>query len=236
VPKVPAVPGVPKVQGAEWQQSSRKRAEVATIAALGYPLLKALGSTWTWKVSGAEHVDAIVANGLQPIHSFWHGRILPATVYFQRRGIVVITSENYDGEWIARIISKFGYGTARGSTSRGGPKALLQLVREVKSKGVAFTLDGPRGPAEVAQPGAVWLSKATGNPLLPFHAEAASSWTLKSWDRTQIPKPFTTVAMAIAEPLYVPRDADESALEQCRLKLEESLAECRQRALKTLKP
>jgi lysophospholipid acyltransferase (LPLAT)-like uncharacterized protein len=222
--------------GAGWQQSSRKRAEVAAIATVGYPLLRALGSTWTWKVSGAEHVDAIGARGLHPIHSFWHGRILPATLYFQRRGIVVITSENYDGEWIARIIAKFGYGTARGSTSRGGPKALLQLVRDVKSKGVAFTLDGPRGPAEVAQAGAVWLSKATGNPLLPFHAEAASSWTMNSWDRTQIPKPFTTVAMAIAAPLYVPREANETELEQWRVTLQASLAECRERALNSLRP
>jgi lysophospholipid acyltransferase (LPLAT)-like uncharacterized protein len=220
--------------GTDWQQSARKRAEVATIAALGYPILRTLGSTWKWKVSGAEHVEAIRARGLQPIHSFWHGRILPATLYFQRRGIVVITSENYDGEWIARIIAKFGYGTARGSTSRGGPKALLQMVRDVKSRGVAFTLDGPRGPAEIAQPGAVWLAKATGNPLMPFHCEAASSWSLNSWDRTQIPKPFTTVAMAIAEPLYVPRDSDEAALEDWRARLQHSLSECRQRALSLL--
>ena len=213
----------------EWRASSRKRAEVAAIAALGYPILRTLGSTWKWKVSGAEHVADIAARGLHPIHSFWHGRILPATLYFQRRGIVVITSENYDGEWIARIITKFGYGTSRGSTSRGGPRALLQLVREVKSKGVAFTLDGPRGPAEVAQPGAVWLAKATGNPLMPFHCEAASSWTLKSWDRTQIPKPFTTIAMAIGEPLYVPRDTDDQALEEWRQRLQRSLADCRQK-------
>lgn len=211
----------------EWQQSARRRAEVAAIATLGYPLLRTLGSTWRWRVSGAEHVEAIAARGRQPIHAFWHGRILPATIYFQRRDIVVITSENYDGEWIARIIQKFGYGTARGSTSRGGPKALLQLVREVKSRGVAFTLDGPRGPAEQAQPGAVWLAKATGNPLLPFHCEAASSWILDSWDHTQIPKPFTSVAMAIAEPLYVPRDADGRALEAWRDRLQESLAACR---------
>ena len=211
----------------EWAASSRKRAEVAAIATLGYPVLRTLGSTWKWKVSGAEHVESIRGRGLHPIHSFWHGRILPATLYFQRRGIVVITSENYDGEWIARIIQKFGYGTARGSTSRGGPRALLRLVREVKAKGVAFTLDGPRGPAEVAQPGAVWLSKATGNPLLPFHAEAASSWTMKSWDRTQIPKPFTTVAMAIREPIYVPRDADERVLNDARMALEASLASAR---------
>ena len=236
MPTVPEVPDVPKVQPEDWQSSSRKRAEVAAIAALGYPVLRALGSTWSWKVSGAEHVDAIRARGLHPIHSFWHGRILPATVYFRRRGIVVITSENYDGEWIARIIRKFGYGTARGSTSRGGPKALLQLVRDVKSKGVAFTLDGPRGPAEVAQPGAVWLAKATGSPLMPFHAEAASNWTMHSWDRTQIPKPFTTVALAIAEPIYVPRDADDAALEEWRQRLQRSLAECRQRCTELLCP
>ena len=224
---VRTVRDVPDDASLGWRQSLRKRTEVATIATLGYPVLRALGSTWKWKVSGDEHVAAIRARGLHPIHAFWHGRILPATLYFQHRGIVVITSENYDGEWIARIITKFGYGTARGSTSKGGPKALLQLVRDVKSQGVAFTLDGPRGPAEVAQPGAVWLAKATGNPLLPFHIEAASSWTMKSWDRTQIPKPFTTVAMAIGEPLYVPRDADETALEEWRQRLQQSLAACR---------
>jgi lysophospholipid acyltransferase (LPLAT)-like uncharacterized protein len=227
---VRTVRDVPDDPSLGWRQSSRKRAEVAAISTIGYPVLRMLGSTWKWRVSGVEHVDAIKARGLHPIHSFWHGRILPATLYFQRRGIVVITSENYDGEWIARIITKFGYGTARGSTSKGGPKALLQLVRDVKSKGVAFTLDGPRGPAEVAQPGAVWLAKATGNPLLPFHVEAASSWTMKSWDRTQIPKPFTTVAMAIGGPLYVPRDAGEAALEEWRQRLQQSLAECRDRA------
>ena len=234
MPTVPEVPDVPKVQPEDWHSSSRKRAEVAAIATLGYPVLRALGSTWNWKVSGAEHVDAIRARGLHPIHSFWHGRILPATVYFRRRGIVVITSENYDGEWIARIITKFGYGTARGSTSRGGAAALRELVKQVKAHGVAFTLDGPRGPAEIAQPGAVWLAKATGQPLLPFHSEAAASWTLNSWDRTQIPRPFTTVAMVIAEPMYVPRDADDGALEEWRKKLEESIAGCRARCAELL--
>ena len=235
---VPEVPGtaVPGADAAPWRSSGRKQAELAVIATLGYPILSMLGSSWRWKVSGAEHLKAIEAGGFQPILSLWHGRILPSTVFFQRRGIVVITSENYDGEWIARIITKFGFGTARGSTSRGGPKALLQLVRAVKTKGVAFTLDGPRGPSEVAQPGAVWLAKMTGNPLLPFHAEAESSWTLKSWDRTQIPKLFTTVAMVIGEPLYVPRDADDAALEEWRVRLQQSLADCKQRALDLVRP
>jgi lysophospholipid acyltransferase (LPLAT)-like uncharacterized protein len=212
---------------ADWRQSSSKRAQVAAIATLGYPIVRGLTATWRWKVSGAEHVDAITASGHQPILALWHGRILAATPYFQRRGIVAMASENFDGEWIARILGKFGYGAARGSTSRGGPAALRQLVRDVKAHGVAFTLDGPRGPAEIAQPGAVWLAKATGQPLLPFHSEAASSWTLNSWDRSQIPKPFTTVAMAIRQPIYIPRDADAQALNEARTTLEASLAAAR---------
>ena len=214
-------------QSSDWRQSPLKRAKVAAIANLGYPVVRALTSTWTWKVSGAEHVDAITNAGHHPILALWHGRILAATPYFADRGIIAMASENFDGEWIARLLGKFGYGAARGSTSKGGPAALRQLVRDVKAHGVAFTLDGPRGPAEVAQPGAVWLAKATGQPLLPFHSEAASSWTLKSWDRTQIPKPFTTVAMAIREPIYVARDANDEALEGFRRELEASLAAAR---------
>ena len=207
----------------DWRQSPRKRAAAVAIATLGYPVVRALTSTWQWKVSGAEHVDAITQAGHHPILALWHGRILAATPYFANRGIVAMASENFDGEWIARLLGKFGYGAARGS--RGGPAALRQLVKDVKAHGVAFTLDGPRGPAEVAQPGAVWLAKATGQPLLPFHSEAASAWTLNSWDRTQIPKPFTSVAMAIAAPIYVPRDADDQAMEGLQAKLAASLAE-----------
>jgi lysophospholipid acyltransferase (LPLAT)-like uncharacterized protein len=162
---------------------------------------------------------------------FWHGRILPATYYFRRRGIVVITSENFDGEWIARIIERFGYGTARGSTSRGARRAMLQLVRAMKAgRPAGFTLDGPRGPARVAQPGAVWLAASTGNPLLPFHLEASSFWSVRSWDRTQIPRPFTTVALVVGEPIEVPKASRDDVLESARLSLERRLAVLEERA------
>ena len=104
------------------------------MPALGYPLINALGHTLRWRVEGLHHFDAIVASGRQPVMGFWHGRILSATYYFRRRGIVVITSENFDGEWIARIIERFGYGTARGSTTRGGLKAMHQLVRDMRGR------------------------------------------------------------------------------------------------------
>jgi lysophospholipid acyltransferase (LPLAT)-like uncharacterized protein len=218
-----------------WRASGWKRAQVAAIAGLGYPLINALGHTLRWRVEGLHHLDAIVASGRQPVMAFWHGRILPATYYFRRRGIVVITSENFDGEWIARIIERFGYGTARGSTTRGGRKAILQLVRDMEQgKPAGFTLDGPRGPARVAQPGAIWLARATGNPVLPFHLEASSHWTTGSWDRTQIPRPFSTVALAVGEPLEVPKSAADDQLEPARRELERRLAALESRAFSLL--
>jgi lysophospholipid acyltransferase (LPLAT)-like uncharacterized protein len=86
-----------------------------------------------------------------------------------------------------------------------------------------FTLDGPRGPAHVAQPGAVWLASATGNPLLPFHLEASAHWSLRSWDRTQIPKPFSTVALVVGEPMDVERSTSAETLERVRIELERRL-------------
>ena len=217
----------------DWHASWVKRAQIAAIAGLGYPLINALGHTLRWRVEGLQHFDAIHASGRQPVMAFWHGRILPATSYFRHRGIVVITSENFDGEWIARIIERFGYGTARGSTSRGGLKAVLQLKREMKEGRTAgFTLDGPRGPARVAQAGAVWLASATGNPVLPFHLEASSHWSLRSWDRTQIPKPFSTVALTVGEPMDVPGEASDETLEQARVELERRLTVLEARAIK----
>ena len=208
-------------EAAPWSASPLKRLEAATIAAIGYRVAATLGATLRWRTEGLEHYDTIVRSGHQPVMAFWHGRILPATIYFRRRGIVVITSENFDGEWIAGIIERFGYGTARGSTSRGGRRALLQLVREMSAGNPAgFTVDGPRGPARVAQPGAVWLAKATGNPVLPFHLEADRHWTMNSWDRTQVPKPFSTVALVVGEPFSVAEDADGDAIESARRELE----------------
>jgi len=204
------------VTSSDWRESPSKRAQAWLISALGFPIIAALGSTFRWRAEGVEYYQKVLDSGRQPIMAFWHGRILPATVYFRERGIVVITSENFDGEWIAGIIERFGYGTARGSTSRGRP--------------AAFTLDGPRGPAGVAQPGAVWLAKATGNPIVPFHIESDRHWTARSWDRTQIPKPWSNVAIAIGEPFDVPADADDAALEQARVTLEARLERLAARA------
>ena len=198
-------------------------------------MIAALGSTLRWRTEGLEHFETIAGRGRQPVMAFWHGRILPATYFFRRRGIVVMTSENFDGEWIAGIIERFGYGTARGSTSWGAGKALRQLTRQMAAgRPAGFTVDGPRGPARIAQPGAIWLAQATGNPVVPFHLEADRHWSLRSWDRTQIPKPFATVALAVGEPFDVAPGADDEVIEAGRLKLEERLRAVELRARELL--
>ena len=211
--------------------------EAAAISMVGYRVIAALGATLRWRTEGFEHFDAIRAAGHQPIMAFWHGRILPATYYFRNRRIVVITSANFDGEWIAGIIERFGFGTSRGSTSRGGARALLQMSRDLEAgRPAGFTVDGPRGPARVSQPGAVWLAKASGHPVLPFHLEASRYWELRSWDRTQIPKPFSTVALVVGEPIAVGSDLAERELEAVRVELEARLRTLETRALELIGP
>jgi lysophospholipid acyltransferase (LPLAT)-like uncharacterized protein len=200
-----------------------RRLQARLIAFVAYPLLAVLCRTYRWRIEGAGHYKAVLAAGRQPILALWHGRILPGLHYFRNRGIVVITSQNFDGEWIARILHRFGFGTARGSSSRGGARALVQLRRELAiGRPAAFTVDGPRGPAHVVQPGAVFLAGATGQPILPYHIESDRFWALKSWDRTQIPKPFAHVVLVIGAPMTV-EDTRPDTLERRRADLQAAL-------------
>ena len=198
--------------------------QAAAIAALGMPLIEALGGTYTWRERGADVFADVAAQGRAPILALWHGRILAATLYFRDRDVVAVTSESFDGEWIARLMRRFGYGAARGSTSRGGARALVQLRRDMR-RGLpaAFTVDGPRGPARIAQAGAVWLASATGNPIVPFHIEASSFWTTRSWDAHQVPRPGATLGIAIGAPIEVPAKASADQIEEGRRQVEQAL-------------
>ena len=218
-----------------WKASRAKRLQASLIGAVGAPLIHLLGRSWRYRVRGLEHFDAIRAAGRQPVMAFWHGRILPAMYFFRHHDIVVITSDNFDGEWIARVIHRFGYTTARGSTSRNAARAALRAKRRMEEgHPVGVTVDGPRGPVHVVQPGAVWLARATGNPILPFHVEASPHWTLRSWDASQVPRPFGTVAVVLGAPLWVPRGGGDPALEQARIALQEALMRLRAPALALL--
>jgi lysophospholipid acyltransferase (LPLAT)-like uncharacterized protein len=219
----------------DWKRSRKKRLQASLIGAIGHPTIWLLGRSWRWRVSGHDILDRVYASGRFPVMAFWHGRILPSIYFFRHRDIVVITSDNFDGEWTAKIIHRFGYTTARGSTSRNAARAALRAKRRMdEGHAVGITLDGPRGPALVAQPGALWLAKATGNPIVPFHMEARPSWTLRSWDASQIPCPFSRVAVVFGDPIEIPSAADEAVMESKRRELEDRLNALQPRALELL--
>ena len=161
----------------------------------------------SWEEGSAGRIDA------RPIvYSFWHNCIIPAMYLCRDLHIAVMTSESFDGEYIARIMHKFGFTRVRGSSSRGAVRALLGMRREIEQgQTVAFTLDGPRGPRYVAKPGSVLLARTTGVPMSAFHIALDRAWMLKTWDGLMIPKPFTRALLRVSRQMPVPADGDDEA-------------------------
>src|SRR5437867_4590650 len=168
-------------------------------------LIKLIGRTIKFEIEGWDNWEAASSDEMIPISTFWHIRVFLATYFWRRRGIVVMTSQSFDGEYIARFIQRFGCGAARGSSTRGATGAVVEMVRLMRAGcPTAFTIDGPKGPRYVAKMGAVLLAKKTGNPILPFTIAAERFWEIKgSWDRSQIPKPFTRATVFIVAPIHV---------------------------------
>jgi lysophospholipid acyltransferase (LPLAT)-like uncharacterized protein len=185
-----------------------------------------IGKTIRFEIYGWENFQKIERIGKIPIYAFWHDRIFLATYYFRNRGIVVITSQSFDGEYIARFIQRFGYGAVRGSSTRGGVGALVDMIRLMKQGlPMGFTVDGPKGARYVAKTGAILLAKKTGNPVMPFLVETKNFWAVNSWDKLQIPKPFTKAKVFIAEPFFVATEADDNEIENKRRELQTKLDE-----------
>jgi lysophospholipid acyltransferase (LPLAT)-like uncharacterized protein len=205
----------PKTEsGSDTQSFTRgQRFKAHIIGWAGYFAISLICRTVRWRSEGNEHLEEIYRSGQRAIFTFWHGRIFPATYYWRNRGIVVMTSMNLDGEAIAQCIQRFGYGAARGSSSRGGLRALAQLSRDIQQgRDAAFTIDGPRGPRYVAKQGPVLLARKSGAAILCFHISMKRRIQLKSWDEFQIPLPFTTAIVLSAPPIWVPSDATEDQL------------------------
>ena len=190
-----------------------------------YTLIRIVGRTVRFRVEGWEHWEEATRTG-PPVMAFWHDRVFLATYYFRRRRIVVMTSRSFDGEYIARFIQRFGYGAARGSSSRGAVGALVEMTRLVRA-GLpgGFTVDGPRGPRHVAKMGPLVLAKRTGRPVLPFAVNAEGFWRAPSWDGLQIPRPFTRATVRLAPPIHVPPDADDALLQTKLAELQRALEE-----------
>lgn len=194
------------------------------IVHIGNFLLYIINKTLRYKVVGYENYEAAIKRNKNVIFAFWHNGIFMATYYWRKKSIVVLTSQNFDGEYTARIIKKYGYIPVRGSSSRGGVKGLIDMRRQLEEgKSIAFTVDGPKGPRYKVQPGAIWVAMKTGKPILPFIVLAKNKIELNSWDGFQIPYPFSTVWLIIDKPLYFENDKDKQKIEAARLTLEENL-------------
>lgn len=194
--------------------SFRDRLIIRAAETAFYLMIRIIGRTIRFEVEGWENFEAIEKAAKLPIYAFWHDRIFASTYYFRGRGIAVITSQSKDGEYIARFIQRLGYGAIRGSSTRGGVGALVEMIKTMRSRTpTAFTVDGPKGPRYEAKPGAVLLAKKTGHPVMPFVTECASFWRVNSWDQLQIPKPFTRAKLIIGQPIYVPANATAETVE-----------------------
>jgi lysophospholipid acyltransferase (LPLAT)-like uncharacterized protein len=210
-----------------WQ-----RVQIFLATWMGYFTVLLVGRSLRWEIFGWGNWETARQMGKGLIYTCWHREIFAGTWFWRKRGIVAMASQNFDGEYITRILQKLGYGAARGSSSRGGGKALAEMIRcHRQGLDTVFTIDGPRGPRFVAKPGSVQLAKATGAAILCFHAAVRRAWVFrKSWDQTEFPFPFTRAAMFVAPPIVVPHNADRAEQARKLQQVQATLDELRKRA------
>jgi lysophospholipid acyltransferase (LPLAT)-like uncharacterized protein len=198
------------------------------IIAAGYCFIRLIGPTLRICVSREEGAKPTV--GQHPlVLNFWHAGIIPATYIFRDCGIRVMSSNSYDGEYMGRIIRRFGFVAVKGSSSRNAVRALLGLRRALKEGwAVAFSIDGPRGPRYQVKPGPVTLARSSGVPLATFHIAVERAWVLNTWDRLIIPKPFSRVLIRFGNLIPVPDDASDEDLDRYQRELQSSLDRIRE--------
>jgi len=202
------------------------------VAFLGwsvYALIRTICPAVRFQILGWQHVDRVHAAGRNFIWSFWHRVSIGAAWIGRNQGIVVMNSVNFDGQWTRRAIERLGFGTAQGSSTRGGLRGLVDMAHHLEAgRDVAFTIDGPRGPRYVAKQGPVMLARRTGCPIIVFHFGFERAYTLKkTWDQFQIPKLFSRAVMLVHTPIEVPIDADRECLEKKHAEMQKALEHVR---------
>jgi lysophospholipid acyltransferase (LPLAT)-like uncharacterized protein len=201
----------------------RQRIVLRIIIWLGYWVIRMIGPTLRVSISCEEGAQQTLEQ--RPlIGSFWHSCIIPATYICRNFGVRVMSSNSYDGEYMGRIIHRFGFVAVKGSSSRNAVRALLGLRRALEDGWtVAFTLDGPRGPRHKVKPGPVALARSSGVPLTMFHAAVDKAWVLHTWDRLMIPMPFSRVLLRFGRLIPVPHSATDESIESYTAELQASL-------------
>src|SRR5215467_4268070 len=206
-----------------------RRAQIPFIAAAVYSAIRLLGPTLRYEVLGWQHAEQVHASGKRIFWAFWHRIIIPIVWWHRNKGVVVMNTTAFDGQWTRKVIEWLGFGTAQGSSSRGGLRGLAVMARRLQ-QGVdcAFTIDGPRGPRYVAKPGPVMLARKTGCPVMVFHIGVDRGKTFeKTWDHFLLPAPFARAVILFAPPIWVPADADADVMEAKHAEMQRELERVR---------
>ncbi len=199
------------------------------VASLGKCIIQAIGMTLRWHYTDVPKFRAMLQREPRYIYAFWHNRlIMMPYIYRQtlKRGgkLAVMVSQSRDGQIIADIIDRYDFRPVRGSTTRGGKAALREMIRALRSDyDCAFTPDGPRGPRYEVGPGVVALAQLSGLAIIPVCFDAVPKWTLKSWDRMIIPKPFARAVYRLGDPIEVGADANANELQEKILEVKTAL-------------
>lgn len=191
------------------------------VSGLIYRFVSTLGATYRIRTLGYDRFLDIPGG---KILAGWHGRVVLGPVLFRNLGFWALISHSKDGDMQNRIFHAFGFQTIRGSTGRGGMKALVECIRVLKAGGtIAFTPDGPRGPSGVVQMGIIKMAQKSGVPIIPGAASADRRWLFNSWDRYMVPKPFANCLVVFGNPVYIPENATEEQLEALRQGIEKEM-------------
>ena len=206
-----------------------RRIQIPVIAAAVYSVIRMLGPTLRPEVLGWQHAERVYAAKKQCIWAFWHRVIIPIVWWRRNHRVVVMNTTAFDGQWTRKVIEWLGFGTAQGSSSRGGLRGLAVMAKRLdEGLDCAFTIDGPRGPRYIAKPGPVMLARKTGCPVMVFHIGVDRGKTFeKTWDHFLLPKPFARTVMLFAPPIYVPADADQEMLEAKHAEMQRELERVR---------
>ena len=194
---------------------------------IGLAFIKTISSTYKKKIVRPEIELNILKRGHVPIYASWHQRFFPGITFFEtRRPISIMISQSRDGELVAKIAHLLGYHAIRGSSSRGGRKALYEIC-EMARQGykVGHIVDGPRGPFGIVKPGLVKIAQYSEMPILPIIISSEKKWVFNSWDRFMIPKPFSRIIIRFGDEIYVPKNLKSSDFEEKRLSIERTLKE-----------
>lgn len=194
---------------------------IRITALSGSFLIRVLGHSWSVRTSGEDYLQRARTHHPSVIFAFWHGRMLALSFTHRSRAIQVLASEHQDGEMMGRTIRMLGFGHVRGSSTRGGARAIRELVGKLdEGLDLGITVDGPKGPKFVVKPGPLEIAKLSGAAIVPITAGSRKHWTFNSWDAFEVPKPFSIVSIRYGEPVIVPPDAGSDELEAKRLGLE----------------